>query len=481
MSTARSVSADIPREATVLQGLVDVPLVRWYLLAGVGYMLISMLAGLLFSLQFLQSYPFEALEIFSPGRWRMVHTNAAAYGFIANVFLGMLHWAIPRLTLRPVLSRPLSWFIFFAWQVVVLSTAAGIILGQAQALEWGETPVWIDPLAQVGLVLVAINFIAPIARTHGPMYVSLWYFLAALVWTVLVYAMGNFIPEYFFAGAPAAAIGGLFIHDLVGLFVTPLGWGMMYFAVPILLRRPIWSHGLSLIGFWGLAFFYPLTGIHHFLYSPIPMFLQYGAVISTIAVEFVVATVIINFFMTLRGSSGTLRTSIPIRWFYTGMLFYFITCLQCAFQTTLTFQKIIHFTDWVVGHAHLVMFGVFGFWLIGFVIMIFPRVIARTEWYSRRLLEWQYWLTTLGMAVMFSDLLIAGLIQGYLWRDLAPWEDSLKASFPFWLLRTISGIAMIAGQGLFVYNVALTWAGRGSKERLQSPQTETGHGEWAPA
>jgi cytochrome c oxidase cbb3-type subunit 1 len=127
------------------------------------------------------------------------------------------------------------------------------------------------------------------------------------------------------------------------------------------------------------------------------------------------------------------------------------------------------------------MFGVFGFWLIGFVIMIFPRVIARTEWYSRRLLEWQYWLTTLGMAVMFSDLLIAGLIQGYLWRDLAPWEDSLKASFPFWLLRTISGIAMIAGQGLFVYNVALTWAGRGSKERLQSPQTETGHGEWAPA
>ena len=127
------------------------------------------------------------------------------------------------------------------------------------------------------------------------MYVTLWYFLAAFVWTFLTYAMGNFIPQYFVSGTSAGAVGGLFIHDLVGLFVTPLGWGMMYYFVPILLKKPIWSHGLSLVGFWGLAFFYPLTGIHHFLYTPIPMFLQYGAVISTIAVELVVTTVIINF------------------------------------------------------------------------------------------------------------------------------------------------------------------------------------------
>ena len=134
---------------------------------------------------------------------------------------------------------------------------------------------------------------------------------------------------------------------------------MVYYFVPIMLKKPIWSHGLSLVGFWGLAFFYPLTGIHHFLYTPIPMFLQYGAVISTIAVELVVTTVIINFFATIRGSTAALATNLPIRWLYTGMVFYFLTCLQCSFQTTLTFQALIHFTDWVVGHAHMVMFGVF--------------------------------------------------------------------------------------------------------------------------
>lgn len=225
------------------------------------------------ALQLVHHNPLSGIELFPPGRWRMLHTNAIAYGFIVNAFLGLLHWAVPRLTLRPVLSLRLSWFIFFAWQFVVLSTAVGLLLGQAQGVEWGETPVWIDPLALAGLLLVAINFLTPILKVRGPLYVSLWYFMAAFVWTFLIYAMGNFLPEYFIPGTGGGAVAGLFIHDLVGLFVTPIGWGLMYYFVPILLEKPIWSHGLSLIGFWGLAFFYPLTGIHHFLYTPIPMFL----------------------------------------------------------------------------------------------------------------------------------------------------------------------------------------------------------------
>ncbi|MCA9237269.1 MAG: cbb3-type cytochrome c oxidase subunit I, partial [Planctomycetales bacterium] len=256
-------------ESTVdVANLVEERLVMWYFLAGLGYLMVSFAGGLLMALQLVKWNPLEGIEYLSPGRWRMVHTNAVAYGFIANCFLGALHWAIPRLTLRPVLSRPLSYFIFVAWQVVVLSTAVGILMGQAQGVEWGETPVWIDPLALAGLALVAVNFMAPIIQMKGPMYVTLWYFMAAFVWTFLTYAMGNFVPQYFVPGTSAGAIAGLFIHDLVGLFVTPLAWGLMYYFVPILLKKPIWSHGLSLVGFWGLAFFYPLNGIHHFLYTP---------------------------------------------------------------------------------------------------------------------------------------------------------------------------------------------------------------------
>jgi cytochrome c oxidase cbb3-type subunit 1 len=193
------------------------------------------------------------------------------------------------------------------------------------------------------------------------------------------------------------------------------------------------------------------------------MFLQYGAVISTIAVEVVVTTVIINFFGTLRHRGDALRTNLPLRWFYLGMVFYFTTCLQCAFQTTLTFQKIIHFTDWVVGHSHLVMFGVFGFWILGMMTYLIPRVVGATAWYRPDLNSWHFWLTGIGMLIMFFDLVAAGLIQGFMWRDLAPWERSITASVPFWQVRVISGTMMIVGQLLFVWNVAMTVVYKGPK------------------
>src|SRR6476646_2412551 len=457
--------------------LVERRLVRWYFYAALVYLTISMLAGLLMAFQLIYSNPLNGIELLSPGRWRMVHTNAVAYGFLANSFLGARHWAVPRLTFHKVGSRALAYFIFVAWQVVVISTAAGIVIGPslqdqpwimnlarslhlpislgAQGVEWGETPFWIDPIALVGLVLVGINFMVPISKVKVPLYVTLWYFMEMFVWTPLTVAMGNLMPEYVVAGTSAGAIGGLFIHDLVGLFVTPLGWGLMYYFVPILLKKPVWSHGLSLVGFWGLAFFYPLQGIHHFLYTPIPMFLQYGAVVSTIAVELVVATVVINFFGTLWGRGRAFFDNLPIRYFYTGMVFYFITCFQCALQVTLTFQKLIHFTDWVVGHAHLVMFGVFSLWLFGVMTYLFPRLYGR-PWYSYALCEWHYWLSAVGVFTMFFDLMIAGVFQGYLWASLQPWDASVDASQGFWQVRAVAGLAMFGGLLCFLYNLWMT-------------------------
>jgi len=493
MSTdAQSSEVPKPSEVPKHSQLVDEPIVAWYFIFSLIYLAISMLGGLLMAFQLIRHNPLEGIELLAPGRWRMVHTNAVAYGFLANAFLGSLHWSIPRLTMRPVASRFLSWFILAAWQLVVVSTAAGLIIGPslqdqqwvadlsaqwqvtfslgAQGVEWGETPFWIDGLALVGLLLVAWNFMIPIARAKGQLYVSLWYFMAAFVWTFLTYAMGNLLPEYVSAGTPGGAIAGLFIHDLVGLFVTPLGWGLMYYFVPIMLKRPIWSHGLSLVGFWGLAFFYPLNGIHHFLYTPIPMFLQYGAVIATIAVELVVTTVIVNFIGTIWGRGRAFVENLPIRWFYTGMVFYFLTCLQCAFQVTLTFQKLIHFTDWVVGHAHLVMFGVFSLWLFGIMTYLFPRLIGR-PWRSRGLSEWHYWLSTLGVATMALDLTVVGLFQGYSWMSLQSWDVMIEGSQPFWIIRVVAGLSMAAGFLCFIVNLLLTWLG-GDTQATADESTE---------
>ncbi len=445
--------------------LVEKGLVTWHFAFAVFFMLTSMTSGFLVALNFNHLYPFQGIEWLSVSRLRLLHTNEIAYGWLVNGFLAALYYAIPRLTGRPVAAGWLGWVILGVWQLLMFTTSLGQLLGFTQALEWGETPtgfrpgtfqlefVPVDFLIELGAVLVAIQFFVPIVRSlHKRMYVSLWYISAGLVWLILTYVMGNTLPEWAMPGSSGAATVGLFIHDLVGLFVTPMGWGLMYFFVPVILRQPIWSHALSVIGFWALAFFYPLNGVHHFLLSSIPMSVQYGAILSTMAVEIVVTTVIVNFFATMWGKGHALRSSLPIRWFYVGMVFYFITCLQCFFHTTLTLQKVIHFTDWVPGHAHMVMFGVFSFWIIGIITWLWPRMTGN-EWYSRRLNHWQFWLSVLGLLIMFVDLLAAGLMNGYMLDALSPWMDMVRALSPFWAIRTFAGGMILLAQLLFAFNL----------------------------
>lgn len=436
------------------QTLVEYGIVTAHIIAGLSFLVLAITAGLLYSLQFIHSYPLSGVEFFSPGRVRMLHTNVVLYGWILNGLLAGLYWVVPRVSGHQVLSKRLSWFIFGLLQALIVAIAIGILGGHAQGIEFGETPIFVDPFILFGFILIAVNFYSPIIKTSrgGPLYVSLWYFIGALTWIIMVYTMGNYVPQFFVPGAAGAAISGNFIHDLVGLLVTPLGWGLIYFFVPTIIKKPIWSHSLSLMGFWGIAFFYPMQGMHHFMWSPVPMHVQYSAQVATIAVEVVVTSVLANFIMTLRGSGDYLRTSYPIRWFYTGMIFYWIICFQCAVQVTLTAQKIIHFTDWVVGHAHLVMFGVFSFWIMGIITEIWPKLTGR-EWHSQALNGWAYWLNTIGISIMFIDLVIVGIVQGFLWFSLNPFMESVRLSVPFWFVRTLSGLIIAAGVLTFIWNM----------------------------
>lgn len=490
-------ASDVRAQATprllVARALVDERLVLCYFIASLILVVGAMLVGFFYSLQFLQVYPFPGIEPLSPGRWRMVHTSTVVYGFIANAFLGGLHWAIPRLTLRAVLSRRLSWFIFFAWQAVVIAIAVGLVLGHAQPIEWGETPVWIDSVLLVGLFLVAVNLLTPVfgasssragsepcasgsdraqekerSRTvaarldealpgappspTGPLYVSLWYFIAGLVGALLAYAVGNFAPKPFLHGD----VAGMFLHHPVGLFVTPIGCGLMYYFVPIILNTPIWSHRLALAGFWGLVFFYPLNAVHRCLRGSTSMFLTHEALIPTLAIGLVTLTMIVNFFATVHGSRGSARTSMAIRWFYLGMVFYLVALVQYAAQMATSVREVIPLTDWVVAHAHLVLFGVFGFWIMGMMTHLLPRLLGADRWYNPAWSAWHFWLSGIGMLVMFIDLMTAGVVQGSLWNQLAPWEESVIASAPFWLVRTTAGVVIIVGSFFLIFNILMT-------------------------
>lgn len=447
--------------------LISYPLIKAHLYLSVFFVIVVVVSGLGYSLQFIDLFPFSGIEFLSPGRIRMVHTQGVAYAWTANVFFALIMYIIPKLTNKPILSEKMGWFIFFTYNTLIFATVILILGGYAQALEWGETPKILDPFIAIVVVLFVLNVVGgSIWRARSkPFYVSVWYILAALIWTPLVYVMGNFLPEYVFEGTGGATITSMYIHDLVGLFVTPVGIGLVYYLMPVLMRKPIYSHALSLIGFWGLAFFYPMNSAHHFLWSPIPMWTQYASVVASVGVHVVVYTVVFNIFATMAADWKRVIDDISLRFIFVGAVCYLITCIQCAVHTTLSVQEIIHFTDWVVGHAHLVLFGTFSFWAFAFIYFILPKLTG-VKIFSESLKEWHFWLSTLGIVIMDIDLMCAGLVQGHMWKSLVPFIDTVMASKPYWWVRTLSGVTILVGEVCFFINVIMTYLSGREKRKI---------------
>ena len=61
------------------------------------------------------------------------------------------------------------------------------------------------------------------------------------------------------------------------------------------------------------------------------------------------------------------------------------------------------------------------------------------------------------MFAMATDLIAGGLVQGNVWKSLLPWDVSVDASMPFWVVRVFTGVGMFAGQFVFYYNIYRTF------------------------
>jgi cytochrome c oxidase cbb3-type subunit I/II len=218
-------------------------------------------------------------------------------------------------------------------------------------------------------------------------------------------------------------------------------------VIPSVTRRPIYSHFISMMGFWLLFFIYPLNGTHHYVYSAIPMSAQRGAIIASIYLGLTVTLVVTNLLLSLRGSADKVGGNVPLRFVWFGVVAYLLVSLQGSMQAVMPVNRFIHFSDWVIGHSHLAMIGFASFIAAGALAHVWGSLPGVR--YNARAMGWAYWLLAIGLGLMVIDLTAAGLVEGQLWVSHAPWIDSVRAMYPFWLTRMLSGIPIFAGFLLF--------------------------------
>lgn len=431
-----------------------------FMLAALGWLLLGVTMGVILTFEFVFPDLFTGIPWLVFGRLRQAHTNAVMFGFLSGAMMGLWLYIVPRLTGRRLWSEKLGNLCAMLWNLALLVGVLAILDAKTQSREYAEL-IWpVDVAIMVVLVLNLVNLYMTIAhRVETKLYVSLWYISGTLLWMPALYFIGNVMwnpPTGALTGINDSIIGWFYGHNVLGLWFTTGLLAVAYFIVPKETKTPLYSHLLSLIAFWGIAFFYTGVGAHHLLWAPIPYWLQTIAVADSIGMILPVIAFTLNIYLTMRGNWNRFSSSIALRFTLTGWAAYALVSFQGSHEALRAVNLLTHFTQYVPGHAHLGLLFNSASMVIGGMYYVIPR-IYKCEIYSRTLANVQFSLYVIGFSVFFAGFMVAGLVQGTSWvhQGLPVWSV-LPGLRPFFALRAVGGALVFFSFVLFAYNIIAT-------------------------
>ena len=399
------------------------------------------------------------IEFIHFGRSRPIHVNLVLFGFVTPGLLAAAFYYTPRLLRTELYSEKLGVITVVLWNGMLVFAVVTLALGHSQGREYAELPWAVDMMIAVLFSMIIYNlFMTVRQRKEQILYVSIWYTCAAVILTAVGYCLGNVIwkPDSgALLGIPDAILLWFYGHNIFGLLLTPLGLGVAYYVLPLATRSPLYSHTLSLLGFWSLLVVYTHVGTHHLLQVPVPTWLKVISIVDSVAMVIPVMVFLVNIWYTVKDKLGDVYADIGAKFVFTGTIMYFFANFQGSFMALPQVQRVTHFNNWVVGHAHIGVFAFAGITALGGLYFILPR-ITKKPLYSRFLADLQYWLVLIGVTVMAVDLTVVGLLQGNAWLNGETIYRVLPEIHLYYVIRASAGLFIVAGAYLGLYNIVRT-------------------------
>ena len=147
----------------------------------------------------------------------------------------------------------------------------------------------------------------------------------------------------------------------------------------------IFNHPLSLLGFWALIVVYTHIGTHHLLQVPVPTWLKVVAIVDSVAMVIPVMAFLINIWYTAKGKLGEIHADIGAKFVFTGTIMYFFVSIQGSLMALPDVQRVTHFNNWVVAHAHLGVLGFAGMISLGGLYYTHGQYAQAETFYKRAL------------------------------------------------------------------------------------------------
>ena len=448
----------------------DNKIVRNFAYATIIWGVVGMLAGLWIALQLVFPKTLNLQPWFNFGRLRPLHTNAVIFAFVGNgIFMGY-YYSLQRLLKTRMWSDAMSKIHFWGWQFIIVAAAITLPLGMTSGKEYAELEWPIDIAITIVWVLFGWNMFATILkRRERHLYVAIWFYIATFVTVAVLHIVNSIeIPVSFFksypvyAGVQDALVQWWYGHNAVAFFLTTPYLGLMYYFLPKAANRPVFSYKLSIIHFWALIFIYIWAGPHHLLYSALPNWAQSLGIVFSFTLIFPSWGGMINGLLTLRGAWDKVREDVILKFMVVAVTAYGMATFEGPMLSLKSINAISHFTDWTIAHVHVGGLGWNAMLTFGILYWIIPKIF-RTQLYSKKLANFHFWISTLGILFYAIPMYWAGFMQASMWKQFTP-SGQLKYQFldtvtfmkPFYAIRGFGGALFLTGAIVMMYNIFKT-------------------------
>nr|WP_246329400.1 cytochrome-c oxidase, cbb3-type subunit I [Chthonobacter rhizosphaerae] len=435
------------------------------------------IAGFLVGVIIATQLAYPALNLDLPwttfGRLRPLHTSAVIFAFGGNVLLATSFYVVQRTCRARMPGKVTPWFIILGYNAFIVIAGTGYLFGATQGKEYAEPEWYADLWLTIVWVVYLFAFLATLWKRKEPhIYVANWFYLAFIVTIAMLHLVNNAtIPVSVFgiksyivwSGVQDAMVQWWYGHNAVGFFLTAGFLAIMYYFVPKQAGRPVYSYRLSIVHFWALIFLYIWAGPHHLHYTALPEWASTLGMTFSIILWMPSWGGMINGLMTLSGAWDKLRTDPVLRMMVVSIAFYGMSTFEGPLMSVKAVNSLSHYTDWTIGHVHSGALGWVAYISFGAIYCLVPWLWNRKQLYSLKLVDWHFWVSTLGIVLYISAMWVAGIMQGLMWRAYTElgflqysFIETVEAMHPYYLIRALGGVLFLLGSLVMAYNIYMT-------------------------
>ncbi|MEM0985247.1 MAG: cytochrome-c oxidase, cbb3-type subunit I [Pseudomonadota bacterium] len=422
------------------------------------------------------------------GRLRPLHTSAVIFAFGGNVLLATSFYVVQRTCRTRLAGGMWPWFVFWGYQIFIVLAATGYLLGVTQSKEYAEPEWYVDLWLTLVWVVYLLVFLGTLWKRKEPhIYVANWFYLSFIVTIAMLHIVNNLsIPVSLtgsksvqvFAGVQDAMTQWWYGHNAVGFFLTTGFLAIMYYFIPKRVNRPVYSYRLSIVHFWSLIFIYIWAGPHHLHYTALPQWAQTLGMTFSIMLWMPSWGGMINGVMTLSGAWDKLRTDPVVRMMVVSLAFYGMATFEGPLMSVRAVNALSHYTEWGIGHVHSGALGWVGYISFGALYCLTPWLWKRPALYSKGLVEWHFWISTIGILFYMISMWFAGITEGLMWRAYNEFGfleysfvETVEAKHISYIIRAFGGLLYFAGAVLMSINLTLTALGKGEARSHRDAST----------